>query len=50
MCIPGGLLFMWDVVPIFPFTVTVVVLQKKPDFGTLKLEMHFSWGKTKIIL
>jgi hypothetical protein len=29
MCIQGGLLFMWGVVPSFPFAVSVVALQKK---------------------
>jgi hypothetical protein len=28
MCIPGGLLFMWDVVPNFPFAVSVAASQK----------------------
>jgi hypothetical protein len=30
MFIPGGLLFMWGVVPNFPFAVSVVASQKTP--------------------
>jgi hypothetical protein len=28
MCIPGGLLFMWGLVPSFPFAVSVAASQK----------------------
>jgi hypothetical protein len=38
MRIPGGLLFMWGVFPTFRFRVSVAASQKKPDFGTLKME------------
>jgi hypothetical protein len=38
ICIPGGLLFMWGVVPSFRFRVSVAASQKKTDFGTLKME------------
>jgi hypothetical protein len=38
MHIPGGLLFMWGVFPSFRFRVSVAASQKKPDFGTPKME------------
>jgi hypothetical protein len=38
MHILGGLLFMWGVFPSFRFHVSVAASQKKPDFGTLKME------------
>jgi hypothetical protein len=38
MRIPGGLLFMWGVVPTFQFRFSVASSQKKPDFGIPKME------------
>jgi hypothetical protein len=38
MRIPGGLLFMWGVFPSFRFPVSLAASQKKPDFGTPKME------------
>jgi hypothetical protein len=38
MRIPGGLLFMWGVFPSFRFRVLVAASQKKPNFGTPKME------------
>jgi hypothetical protein len=38
MRIPGGLVFMWGVFPSFRFRVLVAASQKKPDFGTPKME------------
>jgi hypothetical protein len=48
MRIPGGLLFMWGVFPIFRFRVSVAASQKKPDFGTPKIEKALFWYETKI--
>jgi hypothetical protein len=42
MCIPGGLLFMWDVVPSFPFAVLVVASQKNLIPALQKWKTHFS--------
>jgi hypothetical protein len=50
MCIPDGLLFMWGVVPNFPFAVSVVASQEKPILALQKWKTHFSWDKTKISL
>jgi hypothetical protein len=36
MCIPGGLLYMWGVVPSFPFAVLVAALQKNPILALRK--------------
>jgi hypothetical protein len=38
---------MWGVLPSIRFHVSVAAL-KKPDFGTPKMEKHFSWGKQKL--
>jgi hypothetical protein len=38
MRIPDGLLLMWGVVPTFRFHVLVDASQKKPYFGTPKME------------
>jgi hypothetical protein len=48
MCIPGGLLFMWGVVPSFPFAVSVAASQKNSISVLQKWKMHFSWDETKI--
>jgi hypothetical protein len=47
MCIPGVLLFMWGVVPIFRFRVSVAASQKKPNFGTPKIEKALLIGKNE---
>jgi hypothetical protein len=41
---------MWGVVPSFLFAVSVAASQKKPDFGTPKMENAFSLDETKISL
>jgi hypothetical protein len=46
MCIPGGLLFMWGVVPSFSFAVLVAASQK-PDFGTPKMETALFMGRNE---
>jgi hypothetical protein len=48
MRIPGGLLFMWGIVPNFRFRVFIAVSQKKPILAFRKWKKHFSWDKTKI--
>jgi hypothetical protein len=41
MCILGSLLFMWGVVPSFPFAVLVAASQKNPISALQKWKMHF---------
>jgi hypothetical protein len=48
MFILGGLLFMWGVVPNFPFAVSVAASQKTPISTLQKWKTHFSWDETKI--
>jgi hypothetical protein len=48
MCILGGLLFMWGIVPNFLFAVSVAVSQKNPDFGTPKMEHTLFVGRNRI--
>jgi hypothetical protein len=48
MCIPGGLLFMWGIVPNFPFSVLVATSQKNLISALQKWKTHFSWNETKI--
>jgi hypothetical protein len=47
MCIPGGLLFMWCIFPCFQFRVSVAASQKKPNFGTPKMEKALFVGRKK---
>jgi hypothetical protein len=42
MHISGSVLFMWDVVSSFQ-----KLSHKKPDFGTPKWKIHFSWEETE---
>jgi hypothetical protein len=46
MYIPGGLLFMWGVVPNFSFAVSVVASQKT-DFGTPKMKNALFMGRNE---
>jgi hypothetical protein len=46
MHIPGGLLFMWNVVPNFPFAILIAASQKS-DFGSLKMENALFLGRNK---
>jgi hypothetical protein len=39
---------MWGLVPSFPFVILVAASQKKPNFGTPKMENALSWDETKI--
>jgi hypothetical protein len=48
MCISDGLLFMWGVVPNFPFAVSVAASQINPILALQKWKMHFSCDETKI--
>jgi hypothetical protein len=48
MCIPGGLLFMWGVVPNFPFVILVAASQKNPISALRKWKTYFLLDKTKI--
>jgi hypothetical protein len=48
VCIPGGLLFMWGLVPSFPFAVSVAASQKNLISALQKWKTHFSWDETKI--
>jgi hypothetical protein len=48
MCILGGLQFMWSIFPSFQFRVSVAASQKKPDFGTSKMEKALFMGRKKI--
>jgi hypothetical protein len=50
MCIPDGILFMWGVVPIFPFAVLIAASQEKSSSTLRKWKTHFSWDETKISL
>jgi hypothetical protein len=45
MCIPGGLLFIWSVLPSFRFRVLIAASQKKTSFDTLKMEKALSMGQ-----
>jgi hypothetical protein len=47
MCILGGLLFMWGVVPSFPFAVSMAGSQN-PILALQKWKTHFSWDEMKI--
>jgi hypothetical protein len=47
ICILDSLLFMWGVLPSFRFRVSVAASQKKPDFGTLKIEKALFVGGNK---
>jgi hypothetical protein len=44
MCILGGILFMWGIVSSFTFAVLMSASQKKPDFGTSKIENALFMG------
>jgi hypothetical protein len=46
--IPGGLLFMWGVVPSFRFRVSVAASQKNPISALRKWKKHISWDEKKI--
>jgi hypothetical protein len=50
MCIPGGLLFMWGVVPNFWFCVSIATSQKNLVSVLRKWKKHFSWDETKCML
>jgi hypothetical protein len=41
---------MWGVVPSFLFVVSVAASQKKPDFGTSKMEKTLFMGRKEISL
>jgi hypothetical protein len=45
MCILGGILFMWGVVPSFRFRDSRFT--KKPDFGASKMEKALFVGRNK---
>jgi hypothetical protein len=49
MCIPGGLLFMWGIVPSFRFRVSVDGSQKNLISAIQKWKKHFSWDEAKKI-
>jgi hypothetical protein len=48
MCILGGLLFMWGVVPSFRFAISVAASQENPILAPRKWKNHFSWDKMNI--
>jgi hypothetical protein len=50
MCIPGGLLFMWGVVPSFQFRVSIATSQKNSVSVLKKWKKHFLWDGTKCML
>jgi hypothetical protein len=50
MCILGGLLFMWGVVPNFVFSPSVAASQKNMILALQKWKRHFLWDETKIRL
>jgi hypothetical protein len=45
ICILGGLLFMWGVVPSFPFAVLVAASQKNPFWLSENGRRTFGWKK-----
>jgi hypothetical protein len=47
MCIPECLLFMWGVFPSFRYRISVAASQKKPYFGTLKMEKALFVGRNE---
>jgi hypothetical protein len=47
MHIRGGLLFIWGAMTSFQFFFSVVASQKKPDFGTLKMEKALFMGRNE---
>jgi hypothetical protein len=48
MRIPGGLLFMWGVFPIFRFRISVAASKKTRFRYSEKWKKHFSWYEMKI--
>jgi hypothetical protein len=50
MCILGGLLFIWGVVPSFPFAVLVAVSQENLISALKNWKTHFLWDETKIVV
>jgi hypothetical protein len=50
MYIPGGLLFIWGVVPSFLLSVSVAASQKNLILALQKWKTHFSWDEMEIIL
>jgi hypothetical protein len=47
MRIPGGLPFIWGVVPSFQFNFLLAASQKNPISALQKWKKHFAWTKQK---